>query len=852
MSRYLHIFSSIEEVNAFKDILRDPTNEFVLANPSEYSAPENLLVFIASGPIVAPPKKSDYRKITESDFRFSLDDVFSQQFLDNDIERILLFAPHNHDGVIWLSQWWHVLDQDQTQTKPYQGLTNHYLTYIGGVSDINPPDGLNTSYLEATFRYSVLSTVIGGLFYKHLSKPLAGKILGSKKSALSLGMYRMLGAFATFDNPRCLQPTVANLDGKGNVIGSYVFDPVDAVPVPHHPRTKHAHVPDDFLTGHDQERDPSTTPSLLTMELRQTTVEDVKLSFPDHRILAPGDVPNNMQVVLAPRLHGNSRTRFLDHLDPYITCLLHDINIRYYNDLVHNGILSVARSPLLSNGDGSSNLREQIHNYFKSQIQDGILIGREASDFDLAWNIRLIEPSLDTMVLTSTNTNHSHSRTSTGKGSVDWITSSFEYSILYERYHANTFLRYCQLPVIDTFTVQARFNDLAGTRSANAITSGFPGVNTSKAEYFNWLGLLDESRVLKLPMDGLDGSGNGQASINVPATVEVVDSLLSLSHIFNVLESTFGQKPSYNYQLIRTLTRRGYLAKSLNGYRITGYGYAIYKAMESALGSGLDELDELDALQFRWNQYWLTDAPIFSVPVDSEFVSALDRVREIVRGVENSVAEWKRYRIVKKKTVTVKSSKTQKQPLTTKTTKRIYRLVVDRKRKAAWFECKGKIVPVHANVKQSTVERFGVAVEPVTIHISKLIPKPKSALRHSQVYEHPCPGCGHRVYEYVVVDDFATIKLQCIHCSTVSVDPAPFLILNNLPSSARKSDGSIRGESAVSLEGGGALGLHPNTIGAAQVAQHIRNQLGTGSVSQGILGDFGSKVRDLDSLLDDT
>jgi hypothetical protein len=296
----------------------------------------------------------------------------------------------------------------------------------------------------------------------------------------------------------------------------------------------------------------------------------------------------------------------------------------------------------------------------------------------------------------------------------------------------------------------------------------------------------------------------------------------------------------------------------MNGYRITGYGYAVYKAMESALGSGLDELDQL---QNKWNDYWLGTTIRSSVPIDSEFILALDTAKDLIHGIENSVAAWKRYKVVKKKTVTVKNAKTSKQPkppFTTKTTKRTYRLVVDRKHKAAWFECHGKIVPVHAYVKQSTSDRFGASTEPVTMHTSKLVPKPKSALRHSQVYEHPCPGCGHRVYGYVVVDDYGTIKLRCVHCSAVSIDPAPFLILNNRGSENRKL--------IISLDGGGALGpgpaaflanMHPNAIGAAQVAQNIRNQLGTSAgtsaVARGILKDLDSKVKivDLDSILDD-
>jgi hypothetical protein len=90
----------------------------------------------------------------------------------------------------------------------------------------------------------------------------------------------------------------------------------------------------------------------------------------------------------------------------------------------------------------------------------------------------------------------------------------------------------------------------------------------------------------------------------------------------------------------------------------------------------------------------------------------------------------------------------------------------------------------------------------------------------------------------------------------VSVDPAPFLILNNLPSSARKSDGTIRGKSAVSLEGGGVLGVHPNPAGANTIAGIIGGQvtkmMGRKSIARQLLeATEAVKIVDLDSILDD-
>lgn len=686
----------------------------------------NDICFVAKTNAYALPKKCKAVNATLGDFRFQYQDRLQDLFLETEVTNIRCIAPHTLEGLYWLSHWHHWREANDST-----GMHVSFVTYNVAGSDnwfnTTTDDLESEAKLAYIYNLYVWNQITASCMYTSALKTVAGTLLKSKKSAFSFGMYRCLAALASFPNPRSVTYGITNRDSDGESLGTYFFDPYDAVPLRNIGVTKYAYATDTACI---------TTP--LKFEKTSNTTDTVV---------------DPASLFQSPAVPGDSRTKLIEAYDPYITCLLANLPIRKYWDLVHFGYLSIAcsfniedlsvRLPCAYNG----HMRKVVA-YIDELTRQGIL--RIGSGKTYATNVLSgkCAPWHDTLVLAC---------------STEKIMECFDYSVLYDKYQTRTLVRYCEYPMQNTVRLTGYAAKGNIMEVCNTTTAHVPAVDTSAPCDLGWLSVVDSSAVLKTPMQF---SEDGWLSLD--ARAEIINSPLALSNVFNVLESLFGYTPSYVYSVIRSLSRKGCLEITNHGVNLTAYGYAIGTAMSEALnhGSGKEHMDALDAMHVELTENALFN-PITVGERPADILPLLEKAKSLVLEIAKQAKLWKSYKVTVKK----------KKPGSKVPKKYVYRLCFDRKAKHAWFETrKHKRTFIHAKVLEVTQSiSFGASRVTHSLYETKLVPGSVGLLK-SQVLESPCPECGTMAYTYKRSPDKTRLLLKCNGCS--GTRPAVFQIID--------------------------------------------------------------------------
>lgn len=740
------------------------------------------ICFVAKTNAYALPKKTKAINATVKDFVFQYAQQFETLLQENDVSHFVFVAPNTLEGCYWLGHWHHLKTESM-----YSDETVSFVTYTAATPEslYLPEDATQdelscvahdpeaTQMFQAYFDYYVFNHITASIMYTSVLRNISSTLLKSKKASLSLGMYRCLATFASFENPRCLHFSLPNLDAHGQSISDtgspYVFDPYEAAPVKRSPTGKHSfnsetQIPDSVVFN-------TTTMS--------NSIEDPYTH------------------ITHDRLPGPTNTGLIEPYHPYISCLLSNIPVRRYHELVKTGVLSVPQQYCVP-APSSDHAAQGLTTYFDYLSSQYVL--STVNTMTLGANIHnlAILPMNDCVVMSPMTKK---------------ISECFDYSILYDKYFTRTLTRYCipnvEHEYLNMWAVYGGLNE-----TINEITKSIPVIDTSNSSTggFGWVGLVDSTAVLKLPLSGqrpipgnvtgTDGSiasplrvgAQGLYDVELGSVPEIGDGTIYLANMFNVM-ACFGYTSSYTYALIRTLARKGYLQLSTHGCRITAYGYAVCQAFDSALHSKLKKpnklgtnkgwsahqpaVDRFDVLSTQFfnevHDYAATynnTKPTFDWDTN-KLVENLDAAKQLLHDLSEISRAWKGYK------VTVKKHKKSLDGKPAKTIKVVYRLRVDRKSKHAWFEArKRKSAFVHAKVTTvyDTV-RFGSAKQAFKICVSKLIPGPVGLLK-SNVIESPCPECGCLSHKYKRhTEDISKLMLECEQCHRAA--PAVFLVEAN-------------------------------------------------------------------------
>lgn len=685
------------------------------------------ICFVAKTNAYALPKKHKAVNATPDDFQFQYRERLQDLFLENDVTDVRCVAPHTLEGLYWLSHWDH-----WRASSDANGIHVELATYtVAGSSSwfrSEPGTFGFEKNLPRLYMLYVWNQITASLMYTSVFKHVAGVLLKSKKSAVSLGMYRCLAVLASFPNPRSFTFGITNRDSQGSSLGTYLCDPYDAVPMEFTKISKHA-----YANGSSE--------ITLPLKFRKTTT-------------GVDYVVDPASLFQAPALPGDSGTQLIEAYDPYITCLLANLPLRKYWDLVHDGYLSVACSFNIE--DQTCKMQEHFHSHLRhvtSYLDDlthqGLLLygsGKTYATNVLSGNC---SPWHDTLVLACSN---------------EKIMECFDYSVLYDRYQTRTLVRYCKYPMENTVLLTGYVHKGTVLEVCNATTTLIPAVDTSEACDLGWLSIVDSAAVLKTPIQFSDDGW-----LTLDARAEVINSPLALSNAFNILESMFGYTPSYVYSVLRSLSRKGCLVLTNHGFNLTPYGYALHKAMVSALNSksGKEHMDALDAMYVELTESALLDPPEQEDAKQTNLLEYLEKSKSLVSEISKQAKLWKGYKVTVKK----------RKPGSKVAKKQVYRLHFDRKTKQAWFETrKHKKTYIHAKVLAVTQSTsFGASRVTHSLYDTKLVPGPLGFLK-SQVIESPCPDCGTMTYTYKRSPDKTNLLLKCTGCH--STRPAVFQIID--------------------------------------------------------------------------
>ena len=655
--------------------------------------------------------KKELRSLNLSDFNhFNYREELKEIFTLKDIERVTVLAPHNTEGLSWMSHWAWYADTNSNDLDN-SGIAFEFCTYTCLAFEYGGSNSVSSSYLCSLFRVHVFNTITSILFYLDVSMPVTKHLLGSARSALSLGMVRLLSVLASLDNPRSLRGSTDNQDAELNTTSKFTFDSYDAPKLVFRTEDNgvfHAIQPHDGL------------------------------SFVPFAKSIPQGVTSYIPTV--------TDTNLLDALDPYIYCLTEHLNLNSYLELQRKSVLSVGASPELPTYHNHG-LTVALRQHFNYLTQSGILCGSEYANlqqyFDAAVPI--------------------HQGTWAVAGSSTEISDSFDYSVLYSRYSLNTLIRLAVSPTHEAKrSPYSIAQAVAYDAEINTISHKLPMINTSVPYAPSWHRLLDDSTLLKKPLDSRPRSSM-QDEAEYSIEFEVINNPKTLAHIFNLMWYCYGYKHSYTYSLLKILDKRGYLNIIESGVRITGYGYAYSKAFDHRINA--EKCDNvLSIAEVLHNSN--TDNQKHT-ELASAFDDRLEDARELLDTVKQVVKTSATYTITRKS----KSGK-----------KRKYKLVFDRKAKTAVFKSRsGKMLPVWSKTKSRTSEHtIGESKIGFGINESKLTALPSYVLK-STTYGNPCPECGARIHGFSI-DAQGQLKLKC-QCSKLL--DAPFITLK-LPTSETK------------------------------------------------------------------
>lgn len=738
MSKVLYLFQTQTEVDKF-------------LRTENYNS-ETCLALCMKYPAFTLPKKVRPDNASQGDFvlRSEYKKKLNELFHDNDISNVITYAMHDMEGLIWSSHWMKLFFQPLPGTEaaytPCDVVCRTYSTTYAFDNMNQYDDNIRPEFLLALFKFNVFSSIIASQFYRSVSKHAAKKLLGSTSSALSLGMLRCLSFFCSIENKRVWHATLMN-DKSGNA-SQYHFSRYDNVPVNSEPSQK--------------------APAFICTDAVETS--SLVLQTTDTGLF---QVEDPVTLHVCDQVLGVPTTHLVEIYDPYVTCLLNNIHVRSYNHMVRSGILSVpmnktydiayhTRNKATPNVSGT---HAELHSFMSQLANQGVLANKVVDDLRsyLAHDHPRYKPQRVCSVLGTVT---------------DEVAASTDYAILYDYYLTETLLSFCSIPLTSHYAVYASLK-LNGYHYQLNKRNAIPCFDPHTVTMNGWTGLIDSSRTM------LQTLNTETTEFHDHHNAVVGDDPTIISHVMNMLESCFGYSPEYTSQMIRSLSRRGYLSLSSTGCRVTCYGYAVYKSHEALLKDKTMSLFDktffdmfLDTVH---NSFDPKHSTVTEMPDRDEswLDTYLQGARSVLDELEKNVKRGKVY------SVTVKSKKTGK--------KTKYKLVLDRKKKLAWFEsrkkaafCFAKPVPVkyagtddHKKV-QAIDLTYGISLEPTKLVTTKLAPGKANYIKHSEVIEAPCPVCNGIRYKYKLVEN-NQVNLECLDCKRDET-PAVFRIDVNQPS----------------------------------------------------------------------